>query len=86
MSQPTADDWLLSLDHNRTRRLARAEQRTTVEESTVAPVPDADQGALGVPPSTKPSRSPDSWLMEITDIGRGEHTGDSDDYDRLYAD
>jgi hypothetical protein len=83
MSEQTADDWLLSLDHNRTRRLASQEQHP-VQKSTGS-TPDADQGALGVPPSTKPRRSPDSWLMEITDISRGEHTGDSDDYDRLYS-
>ena len=56
------------------------------EEEPPAPkVPDADQGVRGLPPGAGAKRSPDSWLMQVTDKGRGELVGDQRHYDDLYG-
>ncbi len=81
----TIDDWLLDLDPIRRRR--RLREKVTDEDSPLGLKPvDADQGHLGSPITVEAKTSPDAFLMEITDLGRGEHAGDSDYYRTTYSD
>ena len=80
------DDWLA--DRERSTHGLQPRHGTPVNEDAQpveASIPDADQGAKGTPPGGRKKRSPDSWIMELTDLARNEHAGDSRHYDDLYG-
>jgi hypothetical protein len=47
VSEPTADDWLLSLDEKRSRRLAVEERH--LEETSKPKVPNAAKATVALP-------------------------------------
>jgi hypothetical protein len=86
LNYETHDDWLADV-RRRSRRLPPAYGTPVDDETakTTTPVPDADQGSRGSPPSVEKKRSADAWLMALRDESKGERAG-ADYYDAVYGD
>jgi hypothetical protein len=86
MTEPDHDEWLFDLELQ-ARRLPARQAEPDPEPAKTRSVPDADQGMRGLAPTATKKRSPDAWLVELTDLGRHGPGGvaDPDYYDNTFG-